>query len=87
MSWRQTKSRAPIMRDAFRLARCRDPQIGAPLRPGAGEIGMGERLGFVGKQQHDVAGQRLLLQQAEAQAASSTASASWRPFSVCRGRL
>ena len=45
----------------------RDPQILAPLGPGVSAIGMGERLCLVAKQQCDIAGFSLLLQQAQAQ--------------------
>ena len=40
----------------------RDPQILAPLGPGVSEIGMGERLCLVAKQQRDIAGFGLLFQ-------------------------
>ncbi len=46
----------------FGLTRRFDTQVRAPLRPSAGEIGMGQRLRFICKQQHDVARQRLLLE-------------------------
>jgi hypothetical protein len=49
--------------DLLRLARGVDAQIGSSFRPGAGEIGMGQRLRFIGEQQHDVARQRLLFHQ------------------------
>lgn len=50
-----------------RLPRRWDPQIRTPLGPGAGEIGMGQRLRLVAKQQRDIAGFGLLPQQAKAQ--------------------
>ena len=43
-------------------------QIRAPLGPGLGEIGMGERFGFIAEQKHDIARLGLRLQQLEAQA-------------------
>ena len=49
--------------DLLRLARRLNPQIGSTLGPSAGKIGMGEGLGLIGKQQDDVACQRLLLEQ------------------------
>lgn len=41
-------------RNLVRLARCFDPQVGTAQRPGPSQIGMGERLGFIGEQQDDV---------------------------------
>jgi hypothetical protein len=56
--------------DLLRLARGVDAQIGSSFRPGAGEIGMGQRLRFIGEQQHDVARQRLLFHQLKTQTGS-----------------
>jgi hypothetical protein len=53
-----------------RLTRGRHAQIRAPLGPGMGEIGMGERFGFIRRQQHDIACFRLLFQQLEPQSGS-----------------
>ena len=50
------------------LSRRRHAQVGAGLRPGAGEIGMGQRLAFVAVEQNDVAGFGLALAQLQAQA-------------------
>lgn len=55
-------------RSFVRLPRRLDPQIRAPLGPGVGKIGMGERLRLVAEQQGDVAGFGLLFEQAQAQA-------------------
>jgi hypothetical protein len=52
-------------RQLARLAGGGHPQVSAALGPGVGQIGMGQRLGLVGRQQHDVAGVGLLLQQLE----------------------
>ena len=41
--------------DFLRLARSLDAQVGSPFRPGAGKIGMGQRLRFIGEQQHNFA--------------------------------
>ena len=46
----------------------RDPQIGASLRPGTGEVGMRQRLALIAIEQNDVAGFGLLLAQLQAQA-------------------
>ena len=54
-------------RQLARLARRRYPQIGAASGPGVRQIGMGQRLGFVLRQQHDVARLGLLLQELESQ--------------------
>ena len=43
-------------RNLFGLTGCLYAQVYAAFGPGAGEIGMGQRLAFVGKQQHDVTG-------------------------------
>jgi hypothetical protein len=48
-----------------RLAGRGNPQIGTPLGPGVRQIGMGQSFGLVGRQQHDIAGFGLLLQQSE----------------------
>ena len=42
-------------RDLFGLAGCLYPQVCAAFGLSTGEIGMGQRLALVGKQQHDVA--------------------------------
>ena len=55
-------------RDLLRLSRCGDPQIGPYLRPGAGEVGVRQRLALVTVEQNDVAGFGLLLTQLQAQA-------------------
>ena len=55
-------------RPLFRLPRRLDPQIVAAFGPGAGKIGVGERLRLVAEQQRDIAGLGLLLQEAQAQA-------------------
>ena len=70
VSSRETKSSAPIMAIFLRLARSLDAQVGSPFRPGAGKIGMGQRLRFIGEQQHNVARQRLLFQQLKTKAGS-----------------
>ena len=70
----------------WRLAGRCDAQVGAAPGPGVGEIRMGERLGFVFEQEDDVAGQRLLLQQAKAQAGAVDGGGVRRLFRVCRGR-
>ena len=54
-------------RQLSRLSRCRHPQIGATLGPGMCQIWMGQRLGLVLRQQHDVARVGLLLQELEPQ--------------------
>lgn len=41
--------------DFLRLAGRRNAQVGAPVRPSAGQIRMGQRLQFIGNQQHNVA--------------------------------
>ena len=56
--------------DFLRLARSLDAQVGSPFRPGAGKIGMGQRLRFIGEQQHNVARQRLLFKQLKTKAGS-----------------
>src|ERR1039458_9288359 len=56
--------------DLLRLARRLDAQVGSPFRPRAGEIGMGQRLRFIGEQQNDVARQRLLFHQLKTQTGS-----------------
>ena len=43
-------------RNLFGLTGCLYAQVYAAFGPGTGEIGMGQRLALVGKQQHDVAG-------------------------------
>ena len=55
-------------RDLLRLSRRGHPQIGARLRPGAGERGMHQRLALVPIEQNDVAGFGLLLAQLQTQA-------------------
>jgi len=55
-------------RHLARLAGRFHPQIGSPLGPGAGEIGMGQSLGLVLEQEDDIPGCGLLLQQTQAQA-------------------
>ena len=55
-------------RDLLRLPRGRHTQIRACLRPGAGEVGMRQRLALVAIEQNDVAGFGLLLAQLQAQA-------------------
>src|SRR6202790_5142686 len=55
-------------RHLARLAGRLHPQIGSPLGPGAGEIGVGQSLGLVLEQQYDLPGFGLLLQQTQAQA-------------------
>jgi hypothetical protein len=54
--------------DLLSLSRRRDAQIGAHLRPGAGEIGMRQRLTLVTVEQNDIAGFGLLFEQFQAQA-------------------
>jgi hypothetical protein len=49
-------------RDFPRLSGCGNTQIGTRFRPGAGEIGVGQRFAFVAEQQNDVAGFGLLLE-------------------------
>src|SRR3954466_15303914 len=60
MSRRRVWSRAPN-RATFRAC------PGAARRPGSGEIGMGQRLALVRKQQHNVAGLGLRLAQVQTQ--------------------
>ena len=55
-------------RDLLRLSRGGNTQICACLRPGAGEVGMRQRLALVAVEQNDVAGFGLLLAQLQAQA-------------------
>ena len=45
-----------------------DPEVGAPLGPEMGKIGVGQGFRFVGEQEPDVAGPGLLPQQLEPQA-------------------
>src|SRR5713101_2760603 len=52
-------------RQLARLPGRRDPQIGAAFGPGVRQIRMGQHLGLVLRQQHDVAGIGLLLQELE----------------------
>lgn len=52
-------------RQLARLAGRRHPQVGTAPGPGVRQIGMSQRLGFVLRQQHDVAGFGLLLQELE----------------------
>ena len=54
-------------RDLLGLPRRRHAQIGAGPGPGSGEVGMGQRLAFIGKEQHDVAGFGLLFEKLQAQ--------------------
>jgi hypothetical protein len=54
--------------DLLGLSRRRDAQVGAHLRPGAGEIGMRQRLALVAVEQNDIAGFGLLFEQFQAQA-------------------
>jgi hypothetical protein len=54
--------------DLLGLPRRRRAQVGAPLGPGAGEVGMGESFALVGEQKHDVASLGLRLAQLEPQA-------------------
>src|SRR5947209_9468283 len=54
--------------DLLRLPRCGDTQISAGLGPGAGEVGMRQRLALVPVEQNDVAGFGLLLAQLQTQA-------------------
>ena len=48
----------PHHRDLLGLSRRRNPQVSAALGPGAGKIGMRQRLALVGKQQRDVGSRR-----------------------------
>ena len=57
----------PDQRQLARLAGRRDPQVGTAPGPGVRQIGMGQRLGLVLRQQHDVARLGLLLQELEPQ--------------------
>jgi hypothetical protein len=54
--------------DLLGLSRRRHAQVGTHLRPGAGEIGMRQRLALVAVEQNDIAGFGLLLEQFQAQA-------------------
>src|SRR4051794_27635636 len=54
--------------DLLRLPRGGDTQIGADLGPGAGEVGVRQRLALVTVEQNDIAGFGLLLAQLKAQA-------------------
>lgn len=64
--------RAVIQRAQYRDLLCLSwrwhAQVGAGFGPGSGEIGMGQRLALIAKEQHDVAGLRLTLAQLQAQA-------------------
>src|SRR3954451_3842735 len=51
---RVTWSNEPSIATFRALTGCRHPQVGAGLRPGPGEVGMGQRLALVAIQQHDV---------------------------------
>jgi hypothetical protein len=55
-------------RQLSRLPGCRHAQVGAALGPGMRQIGMGQRFGLVLRQQHDIAGLGLQLQDFEAEA-------------------
>ena len=48
-----------------RLPRRLEPQVGTPLGPGMGEVGVGQGFGLVSEQEPDVAGLGLLPQQVE----------------------
>ncbi len=54
-------------RDLLPLSWCQHAQIGAALRPGVGKKGMGERLAFIGMEQHDDSDLRLGFAQGQAQ--------------------
>jgi hypothetical protein len=58
----------PQHRDLLGLPRRRHAQVRPRLRPGAGEIGMGQRLALVAVEKNDVARLGLLLAQLQAQA-------------------
>ncbi len=59
MRSRAPKSRPPGMPVRAAWPGRREPETGAPLRPGAGEIGMGQRFRFSGEQEHDAACQSM----------------------------
>ena len=52
-------------RALLRLPRGLDPQIGPAPGPAVGQVGVGQRLGFVPEQEADIAGHGLLLQEPE----------------------
>ena len=85
MSLRAAQSNAPIMA-TWRPARAQEPADRRRLGPGMRQIGMGERFGFVAEQEHDIARLGLRFRSLRRRPARSTASGSWRPFSVWRGR-
>ncbi len=55
-------------RDLFGLPPHRNAPIGSRLRPGAGQIGMGQRLTFVAEEPNDVAGFVLPFEKLQTQA-------------------
>ena len=67
MSCRRVVVQGAQQGDRPGLPRRRHAQVGAARRPGSGEIGMGQRLALVRKQQHNVAGLGLRLAQVQTQ--------------------
>jgi hypothetical protein len=76
MGGRVAWSSTPISATFLALTGRWHPQIGAPLGPGSGQIGMGQRLALIGVQKHNVAGLGSRLSRCEPQPPRSTASAS-----------
>ncbi len=77
-------------RDLFGLTGCLYAQVCAAFGPGsgetgAGEMGMGQRLAFVGKQQHDVTGCGLRLAQGKPQADTTRPRPRIDGLSACAG--
>ena len=73
-------------RDLPGLSRRWHAQVRSRFRPGAGEIGMGQRLALVAIEKDNVAAFGLLFAQVQAQADPLHLAGGRRPFSVCRGR-
>ena len=61
-------------------------QVGALLGPSMSEIGMGQRLGASWNNSTISPARACSFSSRRRRPARSTATASWRPFSVCRGR-
>ena len=68
MSWRASVIERPQHRDLLGLPRHRHPQVRPRLRPGAGEIGIRQRLALIAVEKNNVARFGLLFAQLQAQA-------------------
>ena len=76
----------PQHRDLLGLPRRRHPQVRPRLRPGAGEIGMRQRLALIAVEKNNVARFGLLFAQLQAQAHPFHLAFRLTSLSVCRGR-